>query len=740
MRRRAPGPGREGPAEVVARAELTLARDDRYPLREVPLDPDPLTGFARVMGRLHAERDEAVEVVVDLLALAHGARHRRRRRISAAEGRRSQSGQGAWQGQLGEAFQGQGAGRARPGPSSSLPPAGSAGGMAARMMSREVAEKLSRHDPVFEIQVLVSARAATKGRANELLEATVSGFEAWTGAMNRFRRAGWRVGPLEVGTPQRGWRAARFDRRLRDGRFAPPKRRVVTATEITGLLKPPTARCGAANVVRSGGVVPAPPRALPTYERQADLLPVGWVESETGLRPVGVPLKDTYFTLTTGRSRFGKTEAAIVKMVGLARAGHGCLFLDPHADALARMKPYLTDLGDRLVEVDLTARGRGATQAAWNLFSMEGRSAEDVEMRVSAVVDSFASVLGWDSGVNNRAMTVTTMAAQSLCELALVLPAELAPTLFQMTKILSDEDWRQAALPHLSALTREYWAWRFPKLPPDAITPVTNLIDRMRSSANVAALLGSSRSTYDVRRAMDEGKVVLACPAGNGDKDKLICNFLIYDLLQAALSRRDMAPEDRREFHVFVDEMQTVDGAARGNLAALLEQCGKYGIRLHAMAQQPTRLTKMTLDALLTNRSHLVSTTVGADSARLLAGEWGRKVAPETITQMPKYHFIGSFTIGGAVSAPFAFKGFELSELWGDVARPGAVAALDAQVDRSTGRRPVGERLMELETLDRRILSYLQGGTPARRAPEVPPVPDDEGPGGGRRRLRLIGR
>ena len=35
--------------------------------------------------------------------------------------------------------------------------------MAARMMSREVAEKLSRHDPVFEIQVLVSARAATKG-------------------------------------------------------------------------------------------------------------------------------------------------------------------------------------------------------------------------------------------------------------------------------------------------------------------------------------------------------------------------------------------------------------------------------------------------------------------------------------------------------------------------------------------------------------------------------------------------
>ena len=718
------------------RAELILARDDRYPLRDVPLDPDPLTAFAWVVGRLKSDEGEAVDVVVDLLPVGHWARHRRRRRISAAEARRAQRTAGPWQAQMSQALTGQSSGRSRPAQMSALFPASSAGGMAERMMSREVAEKLARNDPVFEVQVLVSTQAGSQKRASDLLDAAVSAFEAWTGSMNRFRRVGRRFGPIEVGTPKRGWRAQRFDRRLARGLFSPAKRKVVTASEITGLLKPPTARCGAANVVRSGGMVPAPPRELLTYERQPDLLPVGWVESEDGARPVGVPLKDTFFTLTTGRSRFGKTEAAIVKMVGLARAGHGCLFLDPHADALARMKPYLTDLGERIVEVNLTARGRGAHQAAWNLFSMEGRTTEDLEMRVSAVVDSFASVLGWDSGVNNRALTVTTMAAQSLCELALVLPRELAPTLFQMTKILSDDEWREATLPHLSAITREYWSLRFPKLSPDAITPVTNLIDRLRSSANVAALFGSSRSTYDVRRAMDHGLVVLACPAGTGDKDKLISNFFIYDLLQAALSRRDIAPEDRRPFHVFVDEMQAIDGAARGNLAALLEQCGKYGIRLHAMAQQPNRLTKMTLDALLTNRSHLSSTTVGAESARLLSAEWARRVAPETLTQMAKYNFIGSFTLGGTVSPPFAFKGFELSEIWGDVAHPEAVAALDQRIDITTGRRPVTERLMELETLDRRILAFLQGRT-TRPAPGPGPDGDD---GAGRRSLRLLGR
>lgn len=38
------------PAEVfVGRAELVLARDHRFPLREVPMVPDPMTGLVRAV-------------------------------------------------------------------------------------------------------------------------------------------------------------------------------------------------------------------------------------------------------------------------------------------------------------------------------------------------------------------------------------------------------------------------------------------------------------------------------------------------------------------------------------------------------------------------------------------------------------------------------------------------------------------------------------------------------------------
>jgi hypothetical protein len=50
----------------------------------------------------------------------------------------------------------------------------------------------------------------------------------------------------------------------------------------------------------------------------------------------------------------------------------------------------------------------------------------------------------------------------------------------------------------------------------------------------------------------------------------------------------------------------------------------------------------------------------------------------------------------------------------------------------------VAERLMELETLDRRILAFLQGRT-TRPASGPGPGPDGDD-GSGRRSLRLLGR
>ncbi len=72
--------------------------------------------------------------------------------------------------------------------------------------------------------------------------------------------------------------------------------------------------------------------------------------------------------------------------------------------------------------------------------------------------------------------------------------------------------------------------------------------------------------------------------------------------------------------------MQSYDGAASGNLAALLEQSAKFGLRAVLLNQNPERLSAATLNALTTNRSHLLASTLNSHAASLVTKEWGRRV------------------------------------------------------------------------------------------------------------------
>ena len=123
---------------------------------------------------------------------------------------------------------------------------------------------------------------------------------------------------------------------------------------------------------------------------------------------------------------------------------------------------------------------------------------------MEAIVDALAVALGWDER-NTRALNLATQAAQALVELAARLPADLAPTIFQVPTLLSDEQWRERVVPFLAPATRQFFTSRFARLPAEAITPVTNIIDRMRAARPVAALLGSPASTFSARAAMDGG-------------------------------------------------------------------------------------------------------------------------------------------------------------------------------------------------------------------------------------------
>ncbi len=678
--------------QTVLRTELVLARPSVEPLARLGPQPDPLQPFAATIGRLRS--GEAVGVCVDLLP-ASGFRGTRLRRRLRREARRIHGERQDWSALL----DGESRRRGRPDPDEQVERRGAV---------QAVDAKLRDSGELFDAQILLRSEAPTRGRAEATMKGLLAAFRPMAGR-NRLRASGLPIPGLAFLGADFPLRRRGFDRRFASGFFGPARKTILTARELSGFLKPPTVHCGERNVLRSGALLSPPPN-LPTFEEgNAELIPIGKVRDEKGERIAAVRVADTFSVYIAGRSRFGKTETAIAMFTHLVRSGHGGLFLDPHGDALDRVAPYLDEPGvaERVVRIDLGPGSSPADLPGWNLFDLHGVGEQDVEGRVEAIVDSFASALEWGER-STRAINLTTQAAAALGAVAGAVPAHLAPTIFQISTILSDPEWRAAVLPILPRSSQRFWTDRFPLLAADAITPITNMVDRLRSATPIAAFLGQSRSTFEWRRAMDERRIVLVCPGAGGTRERVMANLIAFGLLHAGRSRANIPPAARRLFYPFFDEAQAYDGGASDSLAGLVEQCPKFAIRPTFLNQNPERLSPTTLNALTTNRSHALVSGLNSHAAALLTKEWGGQPSPAAITRLPRFRFIAQVTHRGEISAPFSVSGVQIENVVKE--RAPRRRSCEERRHPAASRRPATDAAAHLATLDDRIHEALRGG------------------------------
>ncbi|MFD9053007.1 type IV secretory system conjugative DNA transfer family protein [Streptomyces zaomyceticus] len=555
---------------------------------------------------------------------------------------------------------------------------------------------------VFAVQILLRTEAAHPQLALARMHQLIAALSMTSGKNY-----------LKVHRPRR-WAIGRFERRFASGEFAPHRRQWLTVPELAGWLKPPTVKCTASSVVRTGGLVPPAPADLPVYTGQRDLIPLGAVVYPDGRERIAAArVQDLLFGLQLGKAGHGKTEEALVQCIAMAHAGYGCWFLDPHGEGWARAKPYLAhpEIADRLWEINLAKADPDRPVVSWNPLSMEGRTLSDVQDIVRSVTEGIAAAQDWGDNAP-RARTILARASQALALLNLQAVQAGRPeaqgTLFQLRTWLTDEDWREGLLPKLPDRVRAYWETTFPKLGPDAVPTVTYAIDRLDTSQSLQGFFGSPRSAYDVRHAMDTGKVVFICPSGS-ESDALVSCLLIHDLHRAGLSRQDTPREQRKTFWAWGDELTALDSSSKGFLAAIAEQLRKYEVRFIGMTQMVLRLSAITRQALLQNQSWLSTCAADYDEAAFVAKRWNGHISPETITELPKYHYVMSVNLNGARTTPFRVRGLPVDEVFAHYDNPAGVPGLDRAIDGNLNRRPLGDILTDLEELDAAVLAHHTG-------------------------------
>ncbi|MFG2794800.1 ATP/GTP-binding protein [Streptomyces sp. NPDC048419] len=674
--------------EHVARAEFILRGRLTAPLREVPLEPDPLQPLVDAVADLRAELGDLAEIRLDLQRapkwtlrarrlqlMAHARRTERRESQRAARWLRQDAAgvedSVTWQLQqlLGDRRSAGGGRRLV------MPPT------PRRVDPVEALGKLAEDDHLVRVQLLVMCASNIEGRAQARLAQLQAAFDVF-GGRSRWAMRGWRLGPWRIGADHWPTRSA-FERRWKLGHCQPPRANWVRLEELTGLLKPPTVHCR----------VPLLADDLPTFTfGNPELLLQGIYRTPDGRRRlVATHAAETLFEVGVGKAGGGKTERALAQAIGWAHAGGGLMFVDPHGDSWPRARPFLAHdhLMQRIALIDLNAHGPTAQLSSWNPIGMhQGQIAHEV---VETTVDACAAVLAWDDATAPRAITIFTAALtvlvavnEAACRAGR--PADQA-TLFQVRALLADDAFRTVALAAVQdRLDEEAGAWWdtvFPTLSPDALAVVLNPITRLAANPVTRAFLGQPDGAYNIRAAMDTRMIVWVCPGGNGPTDRLLTALLARDLLRAARSRRTIPESQRVPFRPYFDELITLTGAAPETIAAMFEDFRKYKCHVHGMTQLLSRLPGPVRHSLLQNASTLACTAGSRSAIAPITAEWGDAPGPEVVAALNRFEHYMSLTVGGRRIGPAQITGPHLDDVFADLARPRQTAALD-QAARTT--------------------------------------------------------
>lgn len=167
-------------------------------------------------------------------------------------------------------------------------------------------------------------------------------------------------------------------------------------------------------------------------------------------------------------------------------------------------------------------------------------------------------------------------------------------------------------------------------------------------------IIGQTKSAFDLRDVMDNGKILLVnlSRGRTGDlNSKLLGMIFVMKFEAAAMSRADMPEELRRDFCLYVDEFQNF---STDSFADILSQARKYHLNLIVANQFTTQLKEEIRDAIFGNVGTVVSFRVGTNDAEFLAKQFAPTFDIDDLQFLPNANTAVRMMIGGVPVQPFS--------------------------------------------------------------------------------------
>jgi type IV secretory pathway TraG/TraD family ATPase VirD4 len=433
------------------------------------------------------------------------------------------------------------------------------------------------------------------------------------------------------------------------GRVSRPRSFLFTAEEVSTLVHPPVQGATMADAASVDARELPAPVGLPTPRTHTGLAVLGTTSFRGRSQPFGIAPDDRLRHMVIfGKTGTGKSTLLRNLLATDIAAGRGVTFIDPHGDTV-----------DDLVGLIPTARTNdvifvdpGDPHGVPSLNLLACAQPRLKPLVASAVLTAFKKLYADSWGPR----------LEHLLRNALLLLLDVpGATLANVLDLLSDDRYRRHALLHATdPIVRGFWEREFAGMPQklraEASSPVQNKIGHFVTNPTLRRIIAEPRSTLDLRRVLDQGKVLLVSLSKGriGEDASTLLGSLVVTALQiAAQSRADTPEAKRRDHFAYVDEFHSF---ATDSFASILSEARKYRLSLTLATQYVEQIDIAVRAAIFGNAGSLVSFQVGPQDAELLALQLGPEVTPNDLLRLPRYRALARLLLAGVPSRPFTMR------------------------------------------------------------------------------------
>ncbi len=318
-----------------------------------------------------------------------------------------------------------------------------------------------------------------------------------------------------------------------------------------------------------------------------------------------------------GKTGVGKSEFLKDMILQDIKNGEGVCFIDPH-DTIDKLLPLIPP--ERAEDVILF--DPSDTDRPMGLNMLEANTEQEKHYIVSSIVGLMYKL--YDP---NKTGIIGPRFEHAIRNAMLTVMSEPGSTFIEVVRALTDSNFVQELLPKVQdPIIRRYWTDQIAQTndfhKSETLDYIVSKFGRFVTNKMMRNIIGQSYSSFDFRKAMDEGKILLVSLSKGkiGEENASFLGLvLVPKILVAAMSRQDIPEETRRDFYLYVDEFQNF---ATPDFAQILSEARKYRLNLIVANQFIGQMDEEVKNAIFGNVGTIVSFRVGVTDANYLQHEF----------------------------------------------------------------------------------------------------------------------